>query len=223
MKKSSRFPNGWLQSCQTVSGGMNDKLPLPRSTTTRVEASEEAFAQTHVSTRAKDRRRGSGSLHKVGLIAQLRHRLEDQSPAPHPQQAGGVVRVGKHSPCMRTGGTTAVTPTVARAHTSGGETHVSDFALTSFVAVLQRPGDPLDGFRRDFGAEVSVERRRSSSLSGDSWVLFDLQFQQLLQMTCWLSDQGKCCVREFLLQKASPLQLERLNYKVTKSLSTRWC
>lgn len=45
---------------------------------------------------------------------------------------------------------------------------MSDFTFTSFVTVLQRPGDPLDGLCRDFGAEVSVKGRRSSSLSGDS-------------------------------------------------------
>lgn len=40
-------------------------------------------------------------LHKVGLVPELWHRLEDQSSATHPQQTGGVVRVGEHSPCTK--------------------------------------------------------------------------------------------------------------------------
>lgn len=70
-----------------------------------------------------------------------------------------------------------MTPVDANAHTSGGEKQVSDISFTSFVTVLHRPGDPLDGFRRDFGAEVSVKRRRSSSLSGEGWIVFYFQFQ----------------------------------------------
>lgn len=58
---------------------------------------------------------------------------------------------------------------------------VSLFGFTSFVTVLHRPGDPLDGFGRDFGAEVSVKGRRSSSLSGDGRIRL-LKKQQLMDI-----------------------------------------
>lgn len=41
-------------------------------------------------------------IHKVSLILELDHRLEDQSPAAHSQQTAGVLGVSKHSACTQT-------------------------------------------------------------------------------------------------------------------------
>lgn len=166
--KCFRAENG-----KTALGVTNNRLQTAsRTTATRVgQKRKRLWLQPHVSSRAGDREQVSRlsytksvssrscatgwktrALRRIPSRQAVSSELANTRPAEEQGNGGGGVVT--HTRC------------------GGCAKQASGSSFTSFVTVLHGPGDPLDGFSRDFGAEVSVEGRRSSSLSGDGWVRF---------------------------------------------------
>lgn len=128
-------------------------------------------------------------LHKVCFVPELCHRLEHQGSAAHPQQTRRVIRVGKHSSCTQK-------PASVRKleHRDPANRRLMSL-LTSFVTVCQLLRDPLDRFGRDFGAEVSVKRRRSASLWGETAFKTHVFNKNILQVCLQVCERPAACGR----------------------------